>query len=201
MLVSQTTIGRWPLGSDIDCHVSTSDRHVKRFAILPSVFFTPTLKLGFWNRYPIHRKPVPEGFTVRVCWWLWCAWRIVVERRRNMKVVFVFKLCYLWCLFVDVVQRVVLCICVVVVCGPNFVFDGVCALIFFFLWWSLMCWVGNMNIGFFFCGDGPDFGFCFCFVRKPLVVSVVLINFLKRQIVARRGWAWDKYMLGFFSRC
>ena len=41
--------------------------------------------------------------------------------------VFVFKLCYLWCLFVDVVQRVVLCICVVVVCGPNFVFDGVCA--------------------------------------------------------------------------
>ena len=34
-----------------------------------------------------------------------------------MRLLFSCKLCYLWGLFVCVVQRVVLCICVVVVCG------------------------------------------------------------------------------------
>ena len=68
-------------------------------------------------------------------------------------------------------------------CGPDFVFDGVCADIFFLLlWWSLMCSLGNMNAAFFVVVV-LILAFVFVLFWKPLVVGVVFINLLGFVVV------------------
>jgi len=62
MLVLDTTIGRWPLDSDVDTDLLTSDRHVKQFVIFnPRWFFffftlKETLKAQFQKFLTLKRS-------------------------------------------------------------------------------------------------------------------------------------------------
>lgn len=60
--------------------------------------------------------------------------------------------------------------CYVVVGGvvPILSLMGFVLILFFFVVDPYCCKIENMNAGFF-CGGGPHFGFCFCYVLKTFV--------------------------------